>query len=1184
MATILVLAAALACEIASSTEPSCTVSTNLGCSLDYGGEYEDDSSGRGLLQRSVAHHSEFKTVNEHVHNDAPINDPALAFCDQDGLSLMRGSDPVANAEVDLKNRILNDITDELSNNNVDQAAKDVFSFYVCVRWIPDATFWRIAKQELTEQILSSAVENGGNVSQVIAELYQNFKFVPLLCSRNLEVYGERSNATFTYYRRFEEDVLELSNWLQEAEKKPVLQNLSHADEAFCGEANTSMNSQSCDLKFAATSWANQLSGYFGGWVQTDYDSKHDRWAMMEKIFKSFDSNNALQNVAWNDDLAAWKERFPYHSFVANPEGLDSKNSPKSTERFMVCFGKRVASEMHRRPSGNYIITDQNSVGCYGWWSVKDVAGMLKRTVELWRPPTCKLAGMSYLMKKQLLELYVKMNEDLYNALPSMVQDDQLEEEGFEDQPFNIESLEKDGITYYDHMRVASVKGDQFKKAQDCWVWDDCDINIKPGAAGNLKIQGGKVTVTWDDDPEQMPREINLQHVQIVPQEYRASIGSAVKTVISSLRHVHQDVKDFINNVWGEQYMGLASMMSNSITKWVVCPLRANVSYTTLDQELGTEDAALGLQLRNAYSKWTGFEKGLPGEVCKSASSLVGDEFPGCQVCDISEMNAAHPEKYVIEDGSEEEFLCPLVPPLEAVEQLGIFKNKGEMCVLRMTKNQQRQYLWQYNGHFPARKQNEKKVNLASTGYELVKLLSISQSAGPNQVSFGRTCSMQEKKISPRFCKAPELRKTWSSMEDMASAVGSWLGGTLGVPVDALRQLITNYKSVVAQNMTRAESSQQIATVVGEQAWDSLLGLGRFINSGVNSAAADLVYELDASNERHARAKNKLFGSDVAGDFLHSISFQSEAISDLKTTSTSKQKYRRYAVVCPCSDFDPAMELALRYKWSEIALHAVREAFRYTPEIFEQPSPSIKVRGEARLFWSKNEVNENQTYYVYGATISSGIKAPTECQIQGTFGIGSCIPADECEFTWSWYSGQNCAPKANVPKAKVEWQPVQDLILAKAVGGSPIGQTSLSTLKALTLRFYCGRKSEFGESGGIANQSDSMRKCMEEGVEKNAAMKAQEPWRLYFPDEVIVVAIFDTIDESKCISHHPDATKMVCAGAIPTEELDGHLRKGERDTGEVAYWGMHAGSGFPDGTVNEITLKPEDALRVTALLL
>merc|ERR1719265_858683 len=112
------------------------------------------------------------------------------------------------------------------------------------------------------------------------------------------------------------------------------------------------------MKQSAGEWMNRMTAWAGKYG-TDFHTQEDGWQMLEDAFKSFSTSDSWG--AGTEDFNDWKARFPYHSFLSKAGGADPAHSPKSRERFLVCFGLRVASDLHRRPSGSHIITDQNNV-------------------------------------------------------------------------------------------------------------------------------------------------------------------------------------------------------------------------------------------------------------------------------------------------------------------------------------------------------------------------------------------------------------------------------------------------------------------------------------------------------------------------------------------------------------------------------------------------------------------------------------------------------------------------------------------------------------------------------------------------------------------------------------------------------------------------------------------------------
>eukprot|EP00929_Paragymnodinium_shiwhaense_P053912 TRINITY_DN27026_c0_g1_i2.p1 TRINITY_DN27026_c0_g1~~TRINITY_DN27026_c0_g1_i2.p1 ORF type:complete len:1181 (+),score=375.14 TRINITY_DN27026_c0_g1_i2:344-3886(+) len=1119
-------------------------------------------------------------------------DTVNEYCDATGLASMHGYVVADDSKLDqetkeLTENIINDVTKELEENNVDQMAKDVFTFYVCARWVPDDVLWKVAEQELAAEILETVVNEGDTSTQAIAELYQNFKFVPLLCSRNIKVYEEKSEVDHTFFRHFNSTVSNFSNFLTNAENGAVWNRLKQTDELFCG--SNKMNSEGCDLKLKFNEWVNRL----GQFVNHDMGmtTEADGWDQLETMFRSFGNSSTWPDGG--EDFNQWKRQMPYHSFLAKPAGASSADSPTSEERFLVCFGMRVASELHRRPRGDHIITDQNNVGCHGWWTASQVGDMLNRITDLWKPPTCQLAEMTYHMKHEILKMFMRMNEQLFDALPSMLQDEQLDAEGVDvsdtyPKPFEVASVELDGQPLYDGQRVAASKDLSYEKP-DCWFFE-CEDKVAKGTAGTLhvKADSSEIKAVWDGETDQ-ERTVQVGDFKVVPREYGMSSESILDKVVGWTGSTLGSAADLFNSLWGGQQTSLASMMSGSIAKWVVCPVMDNVNFTELDQRLGTEDEAFQEHVREAYSKWTGYEKPVPGEQCVVDDEILPPEqFPGCSVCEITEMHANHPERFTHDDLSEEPFVCPLIPPLEDPEQVKVFQEKDGMCLLHMTQKQKRQNQWHYRGYWPARKQNNKQENPPLADYELVKILDVANSAGPEQVSFGRTCSLEEAKEHPRLCGAPELAKAWPSLQDMAGAVGEWLQGSLGMPVSAISGLINNYQKLMATE-TNEEAAQMAATMVGEEAWKNLMGIGRLAYQQADSMHAEVAYNMEGDDMRHARMSAQLFGYGHAGEFLHSMSYQKD-IGASGTTSNSKDRYSRYAVVCPCADFDPGMELALRWEWSQVAIRAMKEAMHHQPAIMEKLTPEIKVRAEGRLFYREQEETENSTWFTYGAAIEVDEveAARTEegmCAWQGSWYSKSCQPEDQCEVT-GWWPNRGCE-RIYVPTNN--WRVVWDQLLAKAVGGKPGSQVPPEDLKAMKVKYYCGPKSAFKTAVGQGPEpatADSLKACMVKGVAENAAMRAAEPWKLFHPEEVIVVAVFDTFEDRHCSSTNEATKGQVCPETemTPQENLDGHLSGEERASHGGEYRGMTTGFGYPSGIVKEVVLKPEDILQATSQLI
>jgi len=1133
-----------------------------------------DADTSALMQKRVA-----KNMNLHGDGAASFDDPGAVlsggYCDADGLAIMHGrreGENTANPSGELQKNILKDVQSELEDNNVDADVNDLFSFYVCTRWVPDEVFWDIAEHEMQSEILKSVVNKEESAQQAVAELYQNFKFVPMLCSKNIQVFGETHPTTKTHFPKFKEEVESLATFFEGAKDKDVHKALVEADQIFC--KSNKMNSASCNLKFSMKSYLKKAK--LPKWLTGNVETRSDRWEQLETYFNSFQHRNGTteEELVWNEDFDAWKARMPYHSFIAKQNGIAEDVSPIDKERFMICFGKRVASELHRRPGGNHILTDQNNLGCHGWWDVDQAAQMLRRIVDLWKPPTCQLAEMKYKMKRQILDMYVRMNEELFDALPTMLNDETLSEEelalSFDPAPFNISSVVREGVTYYEGMRIAAVKGvPSIQSAKCAWwrSWNCKKTYITHGSAGTVgDIADGTLRVLWDKDKYNKYRSVKSGVVQIVAPEYGYAKEGILDKVKSLGKAAWGKTTDFFSGRLSQQYAHMGAFMSGSFAKWIMCPIVEDANMEELDQLLGTEDPVLREHVKEAYSKWTGYEGEVPGDKCTSDADLLPEaQFQaGCRVCEFSELWVSEPEKWWTDDTyqTEEEFMCPKKPMMTPREQLAVFMEKPGMCMMHMTENHKRDAQWTYRGDSPGRRQHDVKSNPPVSDYELVKVLEMQDSNSPEQVSYGRSCSSNEWKDNARFCEPPTLVNPWSSMSAMASYVSRWLQGSPALPPAAVESLNKNYQSFMkATNLDAVDQGISDAADKAEKARDALFSLGRYAHTVVKTAKGEN-YDLPSHEMRHARLEEELFGFAPGGDFMHSASFQRKIEGDVQRTSNDGDVFSRYAVVCPCAGMDPAMELALRWQWQETALRILREGHRAFPDVLDQPSPTLEARAEARLFVKPGKDGKNQSYYQFDAAVRQDTAD------------ASFVTAYDQKLAAA-IGGEDPSEMDRLAEATVD-----------SAGGN--SGDDIGVLRSLKVTFTCGPKSAYSSTGGpTVTGSATLKECLVEGARQNAAAKAREPMTLYFPEEVVVVAEFGTSETAACSvpPDHENWSSKLCSGArADTPGLDAHLSEQKKTSKGATYAGMTTGKGWPSGAVREVHMRPEDLLQVTGMLL
>lgn len=1044
------------------------------------------------------------------------------------------------------------ISTELEQSNVERMARDTFSFYICVRWVPDPTFWEMARKELTMDMVGSFFErtedqNDEQLEQAIAELYQTYKFVPLLCSQNMEVFSGEGGVDGTYFGRFKQDVDEIITWLESASSDPVMERLREADEVFCGTTN--MNDPGCET---TKSWWERVSGWAG--IGEESDTAEDKWGVMWNIFQSFEVGHPGMPASWDAALPAWKERFPFLSFVHKPTGMPPEFSPTSSQRFMVCHGKRVGSTLHRRPSGSHIMTAQNTQGCHGFWEVTETREMLQRMMMLWKPPTCQLATMHYTMKRRILQMFAFMNERLFDALPAMIMDElvlsQSQYVSFP-APVNPRSLTINGVMFVDGMRVQALT-EIIRFPLGCvGTWDFrrflpqftvCDSLVQAGDVGNVVINQRHLTVRWDMYQEQLVA-VGASHIQIMPDMWpnALKLHGYAHDLVAGVTQVEDRAFAIFDAVFRTRYAGLSTLMTDSTTKWVVCKIKSDANYTLVDTHLSTEDATFMDHSREVYASWTGYTD-VPGVNCESQEGDPRfDAIPGSQLCEIAELHADNFERYTNDEGELEQFICPRRMMLPPAEQLSVLQEKGQ-CLLHMTGSQAQHAEWHYNGYDPMMRQHDRMENWPSAEYELIKLIRVP--AGENgAVAFARMCSVQELNEAPRFCHEAELLNGWDSLEDMASDLSEAIIGSLGVGAAAVGQSIARYSTTLAEG-SHSRLETEMAMQLGETTWDTLTGPSRLVRSAGEEVVSPVSDGLPGAFHRDARIEAEMFGEDCACGLLHSLSFQRRLGLDFET---NREAFQRFVVPVPCDDFDPALEFAVKKRWASVTLRTVQAVLDHDGLGFLERSSSLQLalRGEGRMF---EEPASQMMSLTYGAAIKSAGDA--------------------------WFATSDTQLVSTVTRNSMAASNIADQV---------------GTLSGIQITLYCGAKSSFGAAGGpgpiSVEDSSTFRTCLEEGYLTNARIRAEEPMKMYFPAEVVVVATFEMLGAAECAPSEAgqSSNDILCEGARASNALDDHLEQSDMEMTGLEYQGVRSGAGLPRGIPREVILRPEDVLEAVSLL-
>jgi hypothetical protein len=338
--------------------------------------------------------------------------------------------------------------------------------------------------------------------------------------------------------------------------------------------------------------------------------------------------------------------------------------------------------------------------------------------------------------------------------------------------------------------------------------------------------------------------------------------------------------------------------------------------------------------------------------------------------------------------------------------------------------------------------------------------------------------------------------------------------------------------------------------------------------------------------RDARIEAELFGENCACHLLHQMSFQMEmGIS----AETNKDYYSRYVVKMPCDDFDPARDFAIKKKWSSVTLRMLSSVFAAgVQNPLSSTQLSIAIRGEGRFFAAEGVTIDDDDFearsgFVWGSSMKMLSNAEVDdvvADCEFSHETLDCVPQG-CGVV----SGTTCVPTA-VPSSS-GWWVASDEYLTRLITGPASSGNSSARLRGLRMNMYCGAKNTFQETGGpVPQMSVPFEQCLLEGITTNARLKALEPWKSFFPEEVVVVAEYSALTQREC-SYTDGFQTVLCSNAennmFNEDSIDAHLRLGDRTSTIGEYVGLATGAGFPYATPQEVVLRPEDVLEAAGIL-
>eukprot|EP00933_Yihiella_yeosuensis_P067875 TRINITY_DN729_c0_g1_i3.p1 TRINITY_DN729_c0_g1~~TRINITY_DN729_c0_g1_i3.p1 ORF type:complete len:815 (-),score=204.08 TRINITY_DN729_c0_g1_i3:371-2815(-) len=270
-----------------------------------------------------------------------------------------------------------ELVEQVNHLSIDGILDHMLSFYICLRWVPDERFVKLATHEL--QHVSVDPETGrvpdADRDAVIHE-YRKSGLVPLRCGRAVHV-----------------------------------QNIEEIDKMI-KSMNTSKSGLNDAYRFSK-SVAEAASKTGLDVLEKTFDKRAGVQAVDKALH--YDQAKGEDSVFLKDTLRQASEYLPWETYV-RPSMKYSHHVSKPKNLYMLCFGPRVASYPHKRDGGDFLMADMNTAGCNGFWDTEDMVEHLERIKKLFSPEMCFEFQLRKQLKSQFMRTFVAMNEQFQKAM------------------------------------------------------------------------------------------------------------------------------------------------------------------------------------------------------------------------------------------------------------------------------------------------------------------------------------------------------------------------------------------------------------------------------------------------------------------------------------------------------------------------------------------------------------------------------------------------------------------------------------------------------------------------------------------------------------------------------------------------------------------------------------------------
>lgn len=274
-------------------------------------------------------------------------------------------------ETENDQEIVGNLLTEVNDMSIDGILDHLLSFYICMRWVPDHEFVKLAQFELSEVSMdekTQALSDTPSHDDII-QLFLQAGLTPLRCTSQ------------TYVQNYEKIDTLLNNF---------------------NDSSSAMSQLYTQVKSVYEAGDGLIN--FNRVAATNQAMHYDASKNGDSVF--------LQDMR---SVARRPEILPWPTFLRSSNYYTHHDS-SAKNLFMICFGPRIASFPHKRASGKFVLADQNMAGCNGFWDIETMTRNMNRIKKLFAPEMCFEYALRRELKAQFLRTFVSMNEEFDKAM------------------------------------------------------------------------------------------------------------------------------------------------------------------------------------------------------------------------------------------------------------------------------------------------------------------------------------------------------------------------------------------------------------------------------------------------------------------------------------------------------------------------------------------------------------------------------------------------------------------------------------------------------------------------------------------------------------------------------------------------------------------------------------------------